>query len=1036
MTKWTREQLEAIEKKGENIIVSAGAGSGKTAVLSERVLEHVKNGINIDEMLILTFTNAAAAEMKDRIRKKISSFDGLEEQLDRIDNAYITTFDAYALSLVKKYNHLLNISDKINIIDDGMLSLKKRGFLEEIFDEYYLKKDEKFLKLINDFCLKDDKDIFESILNISNKLDNLYDKNEFLSSYMDNYYNDSNVYKLIDEYVDFILKEVKSLKNQVDYLSYYTSEDFIIKLEESLNSLFVASSYDEIRNGFPSRLPSLPRGSEEEAKAIKDNISSMLKKLKEYTKDDISYMKETIYKTYDYANVIVSIISKLDLMVLDFKKGINAYEFSDVARLAIRTLKENESIRLELKNTYKEILIDEYQDTNDIQDIFVSLIENNNVYMVGDIKQSIYRFRNANPNLFKSKYESYSKGENGYKIDLNKNFRSRREVIDSINLIFNLIMDSNIGGADYITSHQMIYGNTSYDKVNDEDYSLEVLEYSNYEGFTSLEIEIFTIASDIKKRVSSCYKIMDKDSGLSRDVTYGDFVILMDRSSSFDTYKKIFEYLGIPLTIYRDKAISNSLDIVLVRHILNVILNIDNLSDVSVRYSIMSILRSYLFGLSDSLIFDILTNDKVKETDLYKLCLDISLGISMMDSKEIYDVIIDRFDFYSKINGVGDVHEHLVTLDGIGKIALNLSKCGYTPLMFLDYLKEINNKDLEIKLPLNKEDSNSVKIMTIHTSKGLEYPICYFSGLNKKFNVGELNDKLYFSLKYGFVMPYYDKGLKNIFLKRLLRNDYFAEEISEKLRLFYVALTRAREKIIIVSDLKEDILSYKDESVINDDTRREYRHLSDILCSIYKYLKPYIKNVDVADVGITKDYNLSKMISGLEKDKSFGVLDVCEYEPLASEIVSDRFSKNVHDLYSSSVRENIDFGLLMHRIFEYIDFKNPNYEGLTSYQIKKVEAFINTGILSGFKEVYKEYEFLYEEDGKQMHGIIDLLIFYGDRYAIVDYKLKDISDEAYYKQLNGYRDYIERITSKPVDIYLYSIVDEVLEKLKNKCLLK
>ena len=348
--------------------------------------------------------------------------------------------------------------------------------------------------------------------------------------------------------------------------------------------------------------------------------------------------------------------------------------------------------------------------------------------------------------------------------------------------------------------------------------------------------------------------------------------------------------------------------------------------------------------------------------------------------------------------------------------------------MLLDYLKEIDDKDLEIKLPLNKEISDSVKIMTIHASKGLEYPICYFSGLYKEFNIRELNDKLYFSKKYGFVMPYYEKGLKTCFLKRLLRNDYLNEEVSEKLRLFYVALTRTREKMIIVSNLNENILSYKDGVTINDDTRRGYRCFKDILCSIYKYLEPYIRCIDVSDIGITKDYNLSKVSSGLKKDSSLGVLDIREYKPQSSEIVADRFSKNVHDLYSDLIRKNIDFGLELHKIFEYTDFKNPNYDVLNEYQAKKIKAFIDTGILDNSKKVYKEYEFLYEHEDKEMHGVIDLLIEYADRYAIVDYKLKNIDDEAYFKQLNGYRVYIEKITGKPVDIYLYSIIEGVLEK--------
>ena len=1030
MTSWTSEQKEAIEKKGKNIIVSAGAGSGKTAVLSERVLTRLERGTNIDEMLILTFTNAAAGEMKERIRKKIAGVEGLEDQLEKIDVAYITTFDAYALSLVKKYNHLLNISGDINIIDPGILSIKKKEYLIQIFDSNYHLKEKKFLKLINDFCVKDDKELLDLIMNISNRLDNIYDKDNFLDSYLDSYYSDVNINNLIDEYLCFILRKRDSLKNMINYLESYTDGDYIFRLKECLASLFSASSYDEVKESLPNRLPSLPRGSAEEAKVIKESISSLIKDLKELTKyDDTLFMKKTIYETFDYALIILSIIRDLDKKILDFKNSINSYEFIDIAKFAIKILLENEDVRLELKNTYKEILIDEYQDTNDIQDMFVSLIENNNVYMVGDVKQSIYRFRNANPNLFKDKYGSYKNGIRGFKIDLNKNFRSRKEVIDSINMIFNLIMDQMIGGASYIDSHQMIYGNKAFDNFDLENYSLEVLTYEDDEKFTDDEIEIFSIASDIKKRIEKGYKIMDNDTKKERGVCYSDFVILMDRSNAFEKYKKIFEYLNIPLTVYKDEAISNSLDIILLRHILNIILNVNDYESVSVKYSIMSVLRSYLFNYKDDMIFDIIVNDKFKGSELYDLCFDIASSIDSLNIKELYDVILDRFDFYNKIISIGDIHEHLVTLDAIGKIISNLGKIGYTPMMLLDYLNETKDSGFEIKIPLNKASSNSVKIMTIHASKGLEYPICYFSGLTKGFNIREISDKLYYSKKYGLVLPYFKNGLKNTFLKPLLRDDYLNEEVSEKLRLFYVALTRTREKMIIVSKLKENILSYKDGAVINDDVRRKYKSFQDVLGSIYGYLKPYVSSIDVSKIGITKDYNLFNGNNVLEFDDTANTISVHEYKPCENEIVSDRFSKNIHELYSSDERKNVDFGILMHRVFEFTDFINPNYEHLTDYQKDKVQAFINKGILDGALNVYKEYEFMFENDGKQMHGIIDLLIEYTDSYAIVDYKLKNVDDAAYVLQLNGYKNYIESITGKSAHIYLYSIIDEELTKL-------
>ena len=196
--KWTEEQAQAINQEGSNIIVSAGAGSGKTAVLSERVLRKVKEGVDIRNILMLTFTNEAAGEMKERIRKKIIKAD-LKEQIEYIDAAYITTFDAYALSIVKKYHYLLNISKNISIIDSSIIDLEKERILENIFLDLYEKKDVNFLKLIGDFTTRDDKSIKDAILNINKSLDLKYDKHDFLNNYIDNFYNDENINNLFNE---------------------------------------------------------------------------------------------------------------------------------------------------------------------------------------------------------------------------------------------------------------------------------------------------------------------------------------------------------------------------------------------------------------------------------------------------------------------------------------------------------------------------------------------------------------------------------------------------------------------------------------------------------------------------------------------------------------------------------------------------------------------------------------------------------------------------------------------------------------------
>ncbi len=1023
MPNWTKEQTQAINEKGKNIIVSAGAGSGKTAVLTERVVTHLKGKVGIDHLLILTFTNAAALEMKERIRKKIKSIKQLKEDLDKIDAADITTFDAYALSLVKKYSHILNISSNIKIAEKSLIDLKKEEILLNIFDEYYKKNDKLFLKLIDDFSLKDDREIFTNIISLNNQLLNLYNKKDYLNSYVDKTYKEENIDKYIEEYLKYLNQKKKNIKDIIYRLSLYQDGTYISKIENTLNPFLLSENYIDIKNNITDDIPRLPSGSSDESKNIKKELSIALKEIEELTKyESIDEIKKTILKTKDYAKIITEILLKLDERLDVYKKDNNLYEFIDISNMAITLLQENEKVRKELKEKYYEILIDEYQDTNDLQELFVSLIERNNVYMVGDIKQSIYRFRNTNPKLFKDKYNLYSKNEQGLKIDLNKNFRSRGEVLTSINKLFDHIMNEDIGGAEYRCSHRMIFGNNSYDSVNKENYDLEILNYKDDEIYSKEEIEIFTIANDIKNKIANGYEVMDSD-GNPRKVKYEDFAILMDRSSSFEKYKKIFEYLNIPLNIYRDKKITDSNDILIIKNIYTLIIDIHskNFKD-DFKYAFTSISRSFLLETKDDEIFDYLKD--FSNSNLYKKCQKLAENILEITNLNLLDKILDVFDYYEKIIHDGNIHEHILTIDSLKKIAKNLDELGYSPFEFLKYLEKVLEKGLDINIKINKGSKDAVKIMTIHASKGLEYPICYYSGLYKKFNIDDLKNKFYFDDKYGIITPYIDNGPKTTVLKTLLKKDYLKEEISEKLRLFYVALTRAREKIIIVTSIKP--MDFAKKSVIDDSVRLKYLSFKDIIDSVGIILEDHIINIDNQSLNLTKKYNLSKKSFNKENFLKNDPIKIEEIKIEPKEIENEKFSKTVHKLISKEENINIKEGLHMHKIFENFDFENQNYSSLTDFEASKVKAFINTNILKNTKEIYREYEFIYEEEGIEYHGIIDLLLIKEKESIIIDYKLKNTQDREYIKQLNGYKKYIENLTNKKTKIYLYSILDENL----------
>ena len=1038
MPKWTKEQEEAIVKSGSNIIVSAGAGSGKTAVLSERVINKIQNGIHVNELLILTFTRAAADEMKDRIRKKIGKIPQFKDELTLLSSAYITTFDSFALSVVKKYHYLLNISSNIAITDESIVKLEQKKILDNIFEELYKEKNENFINLIKKYCIKNDKSLKVNILSLCNKISDYIDRDDFIDDVINNFYEEKNVNNLLTKYKEFINDKKKEIMLELDNMNMYFDYDYCMALQNSCLGLLNAD-IDELHLYESVKLPSAPRGSEEEAKAAKANLKKLLDDLKSYgdygTLEDI---KNDILSTKETVLTILDIVKRYLSEVEQYKQDNNIYTFSDISRLSIKILKENESVRNELRDSFKEIMIDEYQDTNDVQDIFISMIANDNVYMVGDIKQSIYKFRGSNPNIFKEKYSNYSSNIGGYKIDLIKNFRSRFEVLDNINKVFDLIMDSNLGSAEYKETHEMVYGNTAYDteKMNDFDYDFEVLEYMNNKketGFDNSEVEIFAIAKDIKNKMKNKIKVFDKETSKLREATYNDFVIILDRSKYFDTYKKIFEYLDIPLTILKDGKLNASTDIYLIKNIVDLIIHInENNFNEEFKYDFTSIGRSFLYEYTDEYIFDTINNKSYKDTTIYKDFGSIK-NINIKTSSELFNDILDITDFYNKLYKIGDYENTNVRIETISKLSSSLSMLGLSITDFRDYLNEIIETKQEIKYTTFSSNSDSVKILTIHKSKGLEYPVCYFADLDHEFNTSELKDKFICDKNYGLIVPSNMEEVTSSVVKELYKKDFIKEEISEKIRLFYVALTRAREKMIIVLPEKETKkLEKNDNGVIEEIRRLKFMKLSDFMYGVKDYLGNYFKSIDITKLGLTKNYQYSKSINIKENNTITDDINVEEIN-IQNDIIEDKhFSKESNKVSTKEEIKMINYGTKIHEYLELIDYKNPNLSLIEDNFIKtKIEKFLNNSLLENIKDsnIYHEYEFFYEKDNTNYHGIIDLMLEYDTHIDIIDFKLKNVVDENYKNQLNGYKKYIESITNKKVNTYLYSILNEDIKEI-------
>ena len=1030
--RWTPEQQEAINIENTNVIVSAGAGSGKTAVLSERVLRKIKDGTSINRLLILTFTKAAAKEMKERIRKKLKD-EKYDEQVKLIDSSYITTFDSYSLSIVKKYYTYLHVDKNIKITDEALIDIRKKDILDKILDNKYKEGSESFSNLIYNFALKDDKDLKRLILTINKKLDLKYDKKEYLENYEKTYYSEEQINKTIEEFLNILenkVLQIKDLKQSLESnLEGKTLEKFRIefsKMEEDF-------SYDNTLNFLNNfSMPRKTKDYTEEMTSIKDEIKSLiddLKKLCIYEK--IEDMKQSILNSRENTLEIVDILLKLhnEFEIVKQKEGL--YDFNDISHLAIKLVKENETIREEIKNSFDEILIDEYQDTNDIQELFISQIQNNNVYMVGDIKQSIYRFRNANPYLFKTKYDNYSKNIGGKKIDLIKNFRSRDEVLNNINLIFNYIMDDDIGGANYIQDHQMVFGNMTYKNEGNtnQDYNMKVLTYEQDDTFKNIVKEAFIIASDIKNKIENKYQIFDKDKKILRNAEYSDFVILLDVKKNFTLYKQIFEYLNIPLLMYSDTDLTLSDDLFVLKNLIKLILLVhDNNYTEEFKYNYVSLARSFLFNYSDNDIFTTCINNNFKEDEIINKCKKISTTIDYLPLTQIFENILEEFNYLEKILTTKNIIDKEKRVEYITNLLNDLSDKNYNLYDLSYYLEQVIELGYNIKYKPYQSSVNSVKIMSIHTSKGLEFPICYLAGTENKFNTRDITEKISFDNNYGILLPEISEEVLPTIRTMLYKIKARREDISERIRLLYVLVTRAKEQFIIVMPEKEKETYL--ENKVSIVKRDKYISFNSILESIKPLLSEYTEKQE--NIKYTDEYLYQSNIKELEKDTEEKItLEEISFDN--NQIEETHYSKNSINLIDKETRKVMDIGTEVHQILEEIDFNKPNLDELVPDKFirNKIDKFIQSDIIKNNlnSTFYKEYEFIFTKENEIKRGIIDLLIENDKEMIIIDYKLNNVLDEAYTKQLNGYKEYISTITTKPIKVYLYSIIGEKFEEV-------
>ncbi|MCI2068336.1 MAG: UvrD-helicase domain-containing protein [Bacilli bacterium] len=869
-------QQEAITSDGENIIVSAGAGSGKTEVLSQRVSYFIrKKGYTLDNFLILTFTNLAAGEMRSRIRKQLTA-DGLKEGED-VDRADIMTFDAYALALVKKYHFLLKVSADLTLVDEAVISVRKRTLIEEIYEEYYQEQKADFTSMIKRFCLKDDKSLTQLTFDFWTKADKELDTSFYLDTYVDTYYSEEKV----QEIEKALCQKIIALRESLRPLFFKLPSKEVGKKKkpykdavvEAYSKFMAVSSYDDLISSFKEMKvlkPSAPKGTaSDEGKKAFDDAEKELAKLILSLPQDENLLRKSLMDLKPFAALQVEIVKEAEKRLQAFKEEKQAYEFEDIAKMALNLVKDHPQVKAEIQKKLKMIMVDEYQDTSLLQESFINEIANHNVYMVGDIKQSIYRFRDARCDIFQAKYEAYKNHQGGKAIDMNVNFRSRKEVLEDINYLFKGLMTKEVGGADYVASHQIGFGNyKAYEGQGDnkENNHTAIFAYPEEKHLDQAAYEAEIIVKDIIKKVNEGYQVVHKkekdekkktedgdqankkkDSPLE-NCTYSDFCIIMDRHGAFEEYAKVFSRYQVPLYIQNDEDVSSNQVVLVLASLLRMVKAIEagDYESGDFIHAFLSLARSFLFSYTDQELYDLSRTNGYKDDKLTKKIQEIVEDNQELPVYELVKKLVFELEVYKHLLSLGDVKTNEGYIDFFLQMFKSMSELDYSLDDFLLFLEYVDTYDLRLKLPANGSETDSVTLMNIHKSKGLEYPIIYYSGLMKGFYRQDMDSEFGVSSSYGLILPTESVKTANV-VKMLNKDQELKEDTSEKIRLLYVALTRAKEKITLLLPYK-DFEALKMKSVMQDGMRI-YQDLKNLgMDTEENFCTLYLENIINSDV--------------------------------------------------------------------------------------------------------------------------------------------------------------------------------------------
>lgn len=1030
---YTKKQLEAIQTTGSNILVSAGAGSGKTTVLSARVMRILKEGHSISNMLILTFTNNAAHNMREKIKKDIKKnleeFPNLKAQYELVDTADILTFDAYNQKLLKRYFYRLGISKDFSIVDSSLLNVELTRIIRKKFDRLYQEENETFLNILDKYTVKKDEDIFKLIQSIVIQEQKLPNWKEDLTEKINDPYLSG---KIIEKTYEVAVESLKEkIENFLDVFKYCEDDDpayFQIKREtlSSFENWRDISEVNQAKNMYIAW---------KDLKLRKKSKASGFTKIYNETRKHFDTDMKSLFNSFPTKEKAVFILeNKKDDVVflyklawdvieefLTYKRENGVYDFSDIANYALTLLKENDDIRAEVRDSYFEIMVDEYQDNSDLQEEFLKMISRDNLFMVGDVKQSIYRFRNSNPTYFMRRYNLYKDNRGGVLIDMNDNFRSSPTLIKDINDIFSRIMFERFGGAEYSKSHKIKAGNMSIAKVD----KLKTMQY-NYKFFDKAKVvpkfEAQIICEDIIKRVNSG-ELVGVDQ---HPVQFSDFCLLCDRGSKFEQIAKVFKDYKIPLKVETNKEVSNQLIVLLIRSLFALYSCVEK-SDFSsgmFKHALLSIKRSAFSKCDQESLNKLFLNGDFLQDATVEKMKRVYQQTEGCDVNTVFLALMENFEVYESIKDFPSPSATFQFLQAYESIIDSMAKLKYDSQDVTEYFKTLKDEKIQVQLSINSAASNSVILTNIHKSKGLEYPLVYYIGLGSKYRINQYPRGFFYSRFTGIVLPFIkeefsgkmdEKGKREVIANPLLEVYKLSEnsqDYQEKIRLLYVGLTRAKYQMIFVEPDKEYIPGTL--------TLQRCRSFLDLL-----NYSNFVGNI--------RTYNPDDLCGDCyrvdhQDDKKLPLdFNYVKIEPEYVKLIKKTASKGEA---THAERETLEFGTYVHKVMESLDFDNPDLSWIEDERVKRIaKEFVESDLMkkySGYK-AYPEYE--YFDRDFQTFGSVDLLLVGDEQLVIIDYKLKNISDENYISQLNTYKRNIEGIFKKRAKCFLYSLIDSTYKEI-------